>query len=58
MTRIRYKNCDCGFCPAVFETKEEAHDFKFEHMNSDTLGIQWTYSVRRIKAGWVVYYGY
>ena len=54
MARIQYKFCDCGFA-TIYDTKEEAHDFKFEHMNRDTLGIQWTYSVHEIKAGWVVY---
>lgn len=57
MGRIKYKFCDCGFCPAVFDTKEEAIDFKFQHMNRDTIGIQWTYRIRKLKAGWVVYYG-
>mgnify|MGYP003150028816 CR=1 FL=1 len=53
--RLKYKFCDCGFCPAIFDTRDEAVDFKHEHINNDTIGIDWTYKIRKIKAGWVVY---
>ena len=51
--RVRYKD---DYSDAVFETKSDAVDFMWECRGNDRI-VAWSYKVRKIKAGWVVYRG-
>ena len=59
MARVKYLDCDCGFCDAIFDNKDDALDYAFRLRLRDRngYGVGWgyDYTVAKIKAGYVVY---
>ena len=49
--RVKYTE---NYEDAVFSTKEEAQDFAYALKNNDRM-FDWTYTVGKVKAGFVVY---